>query len=175
MQTAHSSSPGESGSPAKGTGRELLTFRLGTEEYGIDILKVQEIRGWEAPTAIANAPAFIKGVISLRGTIVPVVDLRLKFNLGEAKYDELTVMIILNLSGRIVGVVVDAVSDVLTLAPEQIKPAPEFSAAFDTTYIMGLGVEKERMLILVDIERLMTSSDMALVDAATTQDGGLPP
>jgi len=163
MQTA-----AEASASAKGKGRELLTFRLGTEEYGIDILKVQEIRGWEAPTAIANAPAFIKGVISLRGTIVPVVDLRLKFNLGEAKYDELTVMIILNLAGRVVGVVVDAVSDVLTLAPEQVKPAPEFSAAFDTAYIIGLGVEKERMLILVDIERLMTSSDMALMDAATT-------
>ena len=167
MQTAQSSSAGETSASAQAKGRELLTFRLGTEEYGIDILKVQEIRGWAVPTAIANAPAFIKGVISLRGTIVPVVDLRLKFNLGEARYDELTVMIILNLAGRVVGVVVDAVSDVLTLAPEQIKPAPEFSATFDTTYITGLGVEKERMLILVDIERLMTSSDMALVDAAT--------
>jgi purine-binding chemotaxis protein CheW len=167
MQVAQSSSTGGSVASTKGKGRELLTFRLGTEEYGIDILKVQEIRGWETPTAIANAPAFIKGVISLRGTIVPVVDLRLKFNLGEAKYDELTVMVILNLAGRVVGVVVDAVSDVLTLAAENIKPAPEFSATFDTTYITGLGVDKERMLILVDIERLMTSSDMALVDAAT--------
>jgi purine-binding chemotaxis protein CheW len=167
MQTTPSSPAAGSGAAAKGAGRELLTFRLGGEEYGIDILKVQEIRGWETPTAIANAPAFIKGVISLRGTIVPVVDLRLKFNLGEAKYDETTVMIILNLSGRVVGVVVDAVSDVLTLAAEQIKPAPEFSSTFDTTYITGLGVEKDRMLILVDIERLMTSSDMALVDAAS--------
>ena len=107
MGTTQSSPAAESGAAAKGAGRELLTFRLGGEEYGIDILKVQEIRGWETPTAIANAPAFIKGVISLRGTIVPVVDLRLKFNLGEAKYDETTVMIILNLSGRVVGGVVD--------------------------------------------------------------------
>ena len=148
--------------------REFLSFRLGAEEYGIEILKVQEIRGWEQPTVIANTPAFIKGVINLRGIIVPIVDLRLKFNLGEAKYDEFTVVIILSVARRVVGAVVDAVSDVLTLAPGQIKPAPEFSAAFDTTYIMGLGVEKERMLILVDIERLMTSSDMALMDAART-------
>ena len=173
MQTAHSYSAGSS-APTKAAGREFLTFRLGGEEYGIDILKVQEIRGWEQPTAIANAPAFIKGVISLRGTIVPVVDLRLKFNLSEAKYDELTVMIILNLAGRVVGAVVDAVSDVLTLAPEQIKPAPEFSATFDTTYITGLGVEKDRMLILVDIEKLMTSSDMQLVDRAASAEASEP-
>jgi len=144
--------------------REFLSFRLGAEEYGIEILKVQEIRGWEPPTAIANTPAFIKGVINLRGIIVPIVDLRLKFNLGEAKYDEFTVVIILSVAGRVVGAVVDAVSDVLTLAPGQIKPAPEFSAALETQFITGLGTIDDRMLILLDIERLMTSRDMQLVD-----------
>jgi len=149
--------------------REFLSFRLGAEEYGIEILKVQEIRGWEPPTVIANMPAFIKGVINLRGIIVPIVDLRLKFSLGEAKYDEFTVVIILSVAGRVVGAVVDAVSDVLTLAPGQIKPAPEFSAALETQFITGLGTIEERMLILLDIEKLMTSRDMQLVDEAARQ------
>ena len=149
--------------------REFLSFRLGAEEYGIEILKVQEIRGWEQPTTIANTPAFIKGVINLRGIIVPIVDLRLKFRLGEAKYDEFTVVIILSVAKRVVGAVVDAVSDVMTLAPGQIKPAPEFSAALETQFITGLGTVDERMLILLDIEKLMTSRDMQLVDEAARQ------
>lgn len=148
---------------------EFLTFRLGKEEYGIEILKVQEIRRWEQPTSIANAPAFIKGVINLRGTIVPVVDMRIKFGLGEAAYDMFTVVIILNVAGRIVGMVVDAVSDVITLDGAQIRPAPDFSASFDTQYITGLGTLDNRMLILVDIEKLMISADMALVEQASLQ------
>ena len=146
---------------------EFLTFRLGVESYGIEILKVQEIRGYENPTAIANAPAFIKGVINLRGVIVPILDLRIKFRLEQATYDEFTVVIILNVAGRVVGVVVDSVSDVLTLATESIRATPEFaSATFDTKYITGLATVDERMLILLDIEKLMTGADMALVDAA---------
>jgi purine-binding chemotaxis protein CheW len=146
---------------------EFLTFRLGAESYGIEILKVQEIRGYETPTAIANAPAFIKGVVNLRGVIVPILDLRIKFQLPEADYDDFTVVIILNVAGRVVGVVVDSVSDVLTLAAEAIRPTPEFaSATFDTKYITGLGTVDERMLILLDIEKLMTGADMALVDNA---------
>lgn len=154
------------GQTAVGEGQnEFLTFTLGSEEYGIEILKVQEIRGYEQPTTIANAPAFIKGVINLRGTIVPIVDMRLKFNLGSADYNAFTVVIILNLTGRVVGMVVDSVSDVITLTPEQIRPAPTFSSDLDTAYIFGLGAVSERMLILMNIERLMRSSDMALVDA----------
>ena len=146
---------------------EFLTFRLGSESYGIEILKVQEIRGYEAPTAIANAPPFIKGVINLRGVIVPILDLRIKFQLELASYDEFTVVIILNVAGRVVGVVVDSVSDVLTLAPDSIRATPEFaSATFDTKYITGLATVDERMLILLDIEKLMTGADMALVDSA---------
>lgn len=146
---------------------EFLTFRLGPENYGIEILKVQEIRGYEAPTAIANAPAFIKGVINLRGVIVPILDLRIKFQLEQARYDEFTVVIILNVAGRVVGVVVDAVSDVLTLSEEAIRPTPEFaSTTFDTKYITGLGTVDEQMIILLDIEKLMTGADMALVDGA---------
>ena len=146
--------------------QEHLTFTLGAEEYGVDILKVQEIRGYEKPTAIANAPGFIKGVVNLRGTIVPIVDLRIKLTLGEAKYDQFTVVIILNVAGRVVGVVVDGVSDVVRLPPEDVRSAPEFSGTFDTRYINGIGTVDERMLILIDIEKLMTSADMALLEPA---------
>ena len=146
--------------------REFLSFALGNEEYGVDILKVQEIRGYEKPTAIANAPAYIKGVVNLRGTIVPIIDMRIKFNLGEATYDQFTVVIILNVADRVVGMVVDRVSDVIGLAAAQIRPAPEFSSSFDTRYITGLGTVDERMLILVDIDKLMSSSDMGLLNEA---------
>ncbi len=143
--------------------RELLTFTLGSEEYCIDILKVQEIRGYEAVTRIANTPGFIKGVINLRGNVVPIVDLRLKLELGEAHYDSSTVVIILNILQRVIGVVVDSVSDVISLAPEAIKPAPDFGSALDTEYILGLAAVDDRMLIHIDIEKLMGSRDMALI------------
>lgn len=144
---------------------EFLAFRLGEESYGFEILKVQEIRGYETPTTIANAPALIKGVINLRGVIVPVLDLRIKFCLAQANYDEFTEVIILNVAGRVIGVVVDAVSDVLTLPADLIRPTPEFaSATFDTRYITGLATVDDRMLILLDIEKRMTGADMALVE-----------
>ena len=143
--------------------REFLTFNLGNEEYGIDILKVQEIRGYEAVTRIANTPAFIKGVINLRGIIVPIVDMRIKFALGEPVYNEFTVAIILNIGKRVIGIVVDTVSDVVSLPEDEIHPAPELGT-FDTQFLMGLAAVNERMLILIDIERLMTSAEMALVE-----------
>lgn len=145
-------------------GQEYLAFTLGKEEYGIDILKVQEIRGYETVTRIANAPDFIKGVVNLRGIIVPIVDMRIKFNLGEPTYDQFTVVIILNVAGRVVGMVVDSVSDVTTLSPEQIKPAPEMGTALNTDYLIGLGTIDQRMLILVDIDKLMSSAEMGLID-----------
>ncbi|MBK8064552.1 MAG: chemotaxis protein CheW [Betaproteobacteria bacterium] len=145
---------------------EFLTFTLGAEEYGIDILKVKEIRGYDAVTRIANAPEYIKGVINLRGTIVPIVDMRIRFRLGEPRYDQFTVVIILNVAGRVLGMVVDGVSDVITLNAGQVKPAPEFGAALDTQYIIGLGTVEDRMLILVDIEKLMTDGEMALMESA---------
>jgi purine-binding chemotaxis protein CheW len=148
-----------------GSGREYLAFTLGSEEYGIDILKVQEIRGYETVTRIANAPEFIKGVINLRGIIIPVVDMRIKFKLGTPTYDQFTVVIILNIGGRIMGMVVDSVSDVTTLTADQIKPAPELgNNAFSGEYLMGLGTVDERMLILIDIDRLMSSPDMGLTE-----------
>lgn len=143
--------------------REYLTFRLDEEEYGIDILKVQEIRGYETPTRVANAPNFIKGVVNLRGTIVPIVDMRLKFNCSKADYNSFTVVIILNLRSRIVGIVVDSVSDVMELPPESLKAAPEIDSVIDAGAVMGLGSLGERMLILLDIERLMSGPEMGLV------------
>jgi purine-binding chemotaxis protein CheW len=149
---------------AAATGGEFLTFRLGEEEYGIDILKVQEIRSYESPTRIANAPHFIKGVVNLRGVIVPIVDLRIKLGCESAEYNSFTVVIVLNVRGRIVGAVVDSVSDVLELGRDAIKPAPEMSSAIDTSFITGIGSINDRMLILMDIEGLMASAEMGLVD-----------
>lgn len=152
-------------SRAKSAEGEYLTFVLGAEEYGLEILKVQEIRGYDAVTQIANTPEFIKGVVNLRGKIVPIVDLRIKFNLGKVEYNEFTVVIILNLHGRVVGIVVDGVSDVIALKEEQIRDVPSLVTSIDTKYIVGLATLDQRMLILVDIEQLMTSQEMALVDA----------
>jgi len=152
--------------------REVLSFKLGAEEYGIDILRVQEIRGYEAPTRVANAPEFIKGVVNLRGVIVPVVDMRVRFGLADVQYNSFTVVIVLNVAGRTVGMVVDSVSDVLELEPGQVKPAPDFNAAIDASYITGLGTvrhgDEERMLILMDIEALMRSPEMGLIDQSAT-------
>ncbi|MGK0664716.1 chemotaxis protein CheW [Serratia marcescens] len=145
-------------------GQEFLIFTLGNEEYGIDILKVQEIRGYDQVTRIANTPAFIKGVTNLRGVIVPIIDLRVKFSQQSVSYDENTVVIVLNFGQRVVGIVVDGVSDVLSLTADQIRPAPEFAVTLATEYLTGLGSLGERMLILVDIEKLLSSEEMSLVD-----------
>ncbi|MFK3661062.1 chemotaxis protein CheW [Scandinavium sp. NPDC088450] len=148
------------------SGQEFLVFTLGNEEYGIDILKVQEIRGYDQVTRIANTPSFIKGVTNLRGVIVPIVDLRVKFSQEDVEYNDNTVVIVLNLSQRVVGIVVDGVSDVLSLAAEQIRPAPEFAVTLSTEYLTGLGALGERMLILVNIEKLLNSEEMSLLDSA---------
>src|SRR6476469_1354261 len=151
---------------ADNDGREFLAFTLGAEEYGIDIHKVQEIRGYEQVTRIANAPEFIKGVINLRGIIIPVVDMRIKFKLGTPTYDQFTVVIILSIGGRVMGMVVDSVSDVTNLTEDQIKPGPESGpgTSFNAEFLMGLGLIDERLLILIDIDRLMSSSEMGLTE-----------
>ena len=143
---------------------EVVTFTLGQEEYGIDIQRVQELRGYDAVTRIANAPEYIKGVVNLRGIIVPIIDMRIRFQLGTPTYDQFTVVIVLNIGGRVMGIVVDSVSDVITLTPDQIRPAPAMGSVLDTDYLIGLGTLNERMLILVDIEKLMSSEDMGLVE-----------
>lgn len=142
--------------------REFLTFKLGSEEYGVDILRVQEIRSYEEPTHMAHTQAFIKGVINLRGVIVPIVDMRLKFNLERASYDVFTVVIMLNIGSRVIGMVVDGVSDVITLSGDQLHAAPEFSSAIDGDFILAIGSVQERMLILLDIQKLMNSAEMGL-------------
>ncbi len=146
---------------------EYLTFRLGGEEYGIDILRVQEIRSYEPPTRIANVPAYLKGVVNLRGVIVPIVDLRVRLDCASAEYNTFTVVIVLNVKGRVVGAVVDSVSDVLELPAEAIRPAPAMaSTGLDHACLTGIGSVGDRMLILMDIEALMSSPDMGLINAA---------
>lgn len=147
---------------------EFLSFTLGNEEYGISIHKVQELRGYDIVTRIANAPEFVKGVVNLRGIIVPIVDLRIKFHLGTPTYDQFTVVVILNVASRVVGIVVDSVSDVITLTPAQIKPAPEMGGAIADNYLVGLGTIDDRMLILIDIDKLISSTDMGLIEQAVT-------
>ncbi|MBI3349454.1 MAG: chemotaxis protein CheW [Burkholderiales bacterium] len=144
-------------------GQQFLTFRIAEEEYGLDILRVQEIRSYEAPTRVANAPSFVKGVVNLRGVIVPILDLRLR--LGQAgEYNAFTVVIVLNVAGRVVGIVVDSVSDVLELSAGEIKARPEVPAAMDARFITGLGKIGDRMLILLDIQAMIQSPDFGLVD-----------
>jgi purine-binding chemotaxis protein CheW len=145
---------------------EFLSFRLGNEDYAIDILTVREIRAFEKPTRIANTPAFICGVINLRGVIVPIVDMRIKFDLPNPEYDSLTAVIILNIANRLVGIVVDTVMDVLPLKASEICPAPEFNSRIQASFVRGLAPMKDRMLILMDIQALISSPDMALVAAA---------
>jgi purine-binding chemotaxis protein CheW len=146
---------------------EYLAFTLGKEEYGISIQKVQELRGYETVTGIANAPPFIKGVVNLRGIIVPIVDMRIKFNLGTPTYDQMTVVVILNVAGRVIGMVVDSVSDVVLLGEDQIKPAPDMNnGVMNTDYLTGLGTIDDRMLILVDIDKLISSAGMGLITEA---------
>ncbi len=166
MQHQTAGAAAEPSPQGDGLRREFLSFRLGAEEYGVDILKVQEIRSYDSVTRLPEAPDYIKGVINLRGTIVPVVDLRLKLKLEQAEYDKHTVMIILNMADKVIGMIVDGVSDVLTLADSQIRPPPEFSGVLDTRYITGLGAVDDRMLILVDIECLMSASDMTVLENA---------
>lgn len=146
--------------------QEFLTFSLGDENYAIDILTVKEIRGYESVTKIANAPPFIKGVINLRGDIVPIVDLRIKFNVGQVTYDEFTIVIVLHIRNRIVGIVVDGVSDVVGLSKEQLRPPPDFGVAFNSRYLLGLASVNEQMIILVDINELISSEELGLFDTA---------
>jgi purine-binding chemotaxis protein CheW len=142
---------------------EWLTFKLGNEEYGIDILSVQEIRSYEKVTRIVNAPPMVKGVINLRGVIVPIVDMRIRFNLETVSYDEFTVVIVLNIGQQIVGMVIDGVSDVVTLEPEQMKQPPALSTGIGVDHILAIGSVDRRTLLLLDIQKLMRSDEMGLL------------
>jgi purine-binding chemotaxis protein CheW len=145
---------------------QYLSLRLGSEEYAIDILRVQEIRSYEVPTKMVNSPSFVKGVINLRGVIVPIVDLRLKLKLAKVEYNDFTVVIILNIRGTVVGAVVDGVSDVVTLNAQAIKPAPQFESALESRFIVGLATLGERMLIVMDMDALMSNAEMGMMAVA---------
>lgn len=142
---------------------EWLTFKLGNEEYGIDILSVQEIRSYEKVTRIANAPPMVKGIINLRGVIVPIVDMRIRFNLEATSYNSFTVVIVLNIGQQVVGMVIDGVSDVITLSPAQMRPAPALSGGLGTDHLLAIGSTEERTLLLLDIQKLMRSAEMGLL------------
>ena len=141
---------------------QYLTLRLGDEDYAIDIMRVQEIRSYEEPTRMANSPSFIKGVINLRGVIVPIVDLRMKLNISKVDYTEFTVVIILKIKGVVTGAVVDAVSDVVQLDASTIKPAPQFDSAIDSRFILGLADVGERMLIVMNMEALLSNAELGI-------------
>lgn len=153
-----------------GSEGQLLTFLLAGEEYGVDILRVQEIRGWDSATRVPNTPRYIKGIINLRGTIVPIVDLRERFALESVDYGPTTVVIVLKVvhgdKSRIMGIVVDAVSDVYNMSAEQLKPAPDFGGSIDTEFIEGLLTVDEQMIIVLDIDHLLNSGDLAVAAAA---------
>lgn len=147
-------------------GDQLLTFLLAGEEYGVDILRVQEIKGWDSVTAIPNTPEYIKGVINLRGTIIPIIDLRLRFSLEPIDYGATTVVIVLRVEledrSRIMGIIVDAVSDVYNVPEDGMKTPPDFGAMVDTEYVSGLMTVDEKMVIALDIDRLLNSDELAL-------------
>jgi purine-binding chemotaxis protein CheW len=143
--------------------REVLVFVLGKEEYGVDILKVQEIRGYEKVTPLPAAPAYLKGVVNLRGIIVPVIDLRVKFGMANPAYDASTVMVVLRIAARVIGIVVDGVSDVMRLSPADVKPAPELGTLVDSSYLAGLATLDERMILLVDIEKFLSGGELKLL------------
>jgi len=160
----------------KGPGEEshqVLTFVLGNETYGVDILRVQEIRGWSAVTKIPHAPPHVLGVLNLRGSIVPIVDLRMRFSLDRAEYTTVTVIIVVSVISaagrRDFGVVVDGVSDVVDVNTEEVKAAPELGAKGATDYIRGLVPVAERMVVLLDIDRLIGSDTVAFSSSATPE------
>jgi len=148
--------------------REMLVFKLGSEEYGVDILKVQEIRGYEKVTPIPRSPDYLKGVVNLRGTIVPVIDLRIRFGMPDPAYDSLTVVIVLRIAGRVVGAVVDAVSDVVRLAENEIREAPKLGAMVDSSYLSGVATQGDRMILALDIEKLLSAAEMNLLGEAAS-------
>ena len=147
--------------------REVLVFVLGQEEYGVDILKVQEIRGYEKVTPIPSAPDYLKGVVNLRGVIVPVIDMRVKFRFAEVRYDSFTVVVILRIGGRVIGLVVDGVSDVVGFAESEVKPAPQLGSLVDGSFLDGVATQDERMVLLVDIEKLLSSGELNLLREVT--------
>jgi purine-binding chemotaxis protein CheW len=153
--------------------REVLVFVLGAEEYGVDILKVQEIRGYDKVTPIPSAPDYLKGVVNLRGIIVPIVDMRVKFRLAEVRYDQFTVVVILRIASRVIGLVVDGVSDVIALTASEVKEAPHLGSVVDSSFIAGLATQDDRMVLLLDIEKLLSSGELNLLQRVADTVGAI--
>jgi purine-binding chemotaxis protein CheW len=160
-------------SAAREATREILVFVLGAEEYGVDILKVQEIRGYDKVTPIPSAPDYLKGVVNLRGIIVPIVDMRVKFRLAEVRYDQFTVVVILRIASRVIGLVVDGVSDVIALTASEVKEAPHLGSVVDSSFIAGLATQDDRMVLLLDIEKLLSSGELNLLQRVADTAGAI--
>ena len=174
MQVQTMTNPIHGGTDPGGSTDQYLTFMLGEEEFGVDILRVQEIKGWEQATAIPNTPEYIRGVMNLRGTVVPIIDLRRRFELDSADYTATTVVIVLKVEGehstRTMGFVVDAVSEVYNVAVDNLQPAPDFGTRVNTQFVRGLAVIEEKMIILLDFDRLISlDSVFSAVDALESQ------
>jgi len=150
-------------------GDQYLTFALGEEQYGVEILRVQEIKGYTGVTRIPNTPNYVKGVLNLRGTIVPIVDLRMKFGMEQQEYDKKTVIIVVEVKGRIMGIIVDAVSDVMNIAAKDIQPAPEFGSMVDVGFINGIGSYGEKLVAFLDIDRVLSVSGTEEFDVPETE------
>ena len=146
-----------------GESKQYLTFDLADEHYGVDILKVQEIKGYSAVTRIPNTPDYLKGVLNLRGTIVPIVDLRLKFDMGATEPTSFTVIVVVNVRERVMGFLVDGVSDVLELASKDVQPPPELGSKVDITFVAGIGNCNDRLVTLLDVDRVMSEEDIEKV------------
>jgi purine-binding chemotaxis protein CheW len=142
-------------------GRQYLTFRLGDEEYGVEILKVQEIKGYSAITPIPNTPSYIKGVMNLRGTIVPVLDLRARFGMSQTEYTPFTVIIVVTVGPKVMGLVVDAVSDVLDIPRENVQATPDFGSQVDARYLDGMAKAGDKLVVLLDIDRVLGVGELA--------------
>ncbi|EPJ48225.1 MAG: positive regulator of CheA protein activity [Osedax symbiont Rs2] len=147
-------------------GRQYLSFVLDTEEYGIDILRVQELRGWTPVTPVPDMPEYIKGVLNLRGAIIPVVDLRKRFGLPKRDYGPTTVVIVIKVDSgskeRIMGIIVDAVAETYTLTQDQIQPPPKIGGGVSSEFITGLVAQNDKMIVLMDIDELMNSDELAI-------------
>lgn len=169
MSVLHAATPQASMHDSIGMA-QYLTFILAEQEYGVDILRVQEIKGWEHATVLPKAPPYVKGVFNLRGTVVPLIDLRERFDLPERAYDDTTVVIVLKVvrgAGQdIIGIVVDAVADVYTMSPEHLHPSPHFGSPIDTEFVKGLATVEDKMIITLDIDRLLNTRELALVHSA---------
>ena len=154
------------------TTHQFLTFALGQEEYGVEILKIQEIKGFSAITPLPNAPPFLKGVLNLRGTIVPIVDLRKKFGMDEETYTKFTVIVVVQVRGQIMGFIVDAVSDVLSVSGSDIQPTPDLHGQVDTAFLTGLAKAGEKLVLLLDIDKILTATDVGSAAQAAAAAAG---